>query len=173
LGKIVSGVGAATAALGTDPWTFVRVAAAETLGTMPNDAAAHRALASAIADPSPKVRAASIDALGKLHATKYTEKIRERLDDGKEDVEVRALSARTLGVMCAKDATDRLTKLALIARSPVDEADERLGTAAIDALAAIHPADLAKRLAPLRAKGVRLPLRRAAERAIAEPGTCR
>ena len=68
---------------------------------------------------------------------------------------------------------DRLTKLALNARAPVDEADERIGMAAIEALGALHPADLEARLAPLRAKDARLPLRRAAERALADAGTCR
>ncbi|HVJ93307.1 MAG TPA: hypothetical protein VM580_26080 [Labilithrix sp.] len=88
-------------------------------------------------------------------------------------MEVRSLAARTLGTMCIKGATDRLTKLALLSRSPVDTADEQLSMAAIEALAALHPADLDKRLAPLRAKDVRLPLRRAAERALADPGVCR
>ena len=75
--------------------------------------------------------------------------------------------------MCVKSAVDWLTKLAHLSRSPVDEADERLGMAAIDALSALRPADLEKRLAPLRAKEVRMPVRRAAERALAEPGLCR
>jgi uncharacterized small protein (DUF1192 family) len=75
--------------------------------------------------------------------------------------------------MCVAGAADRLTKLALLSRAPVDEADERIGTAAIDALSLLHPPDLEKRLAPLRAKDVRLPVRKAAERALAEPGACR
>ena len=173
LGKIPAGSGAATNALTSDVWTFVRVAAAEALGAMPEDGPGQNALAAALADGSPKVRGAAIAALGNLRATRQAEKIRERLDDGKEDVEVRALAARTLGTMCVRSAADRLTKLAHLARSPVDEADERLGMAAIDALSALRPADLEKRLAPLRAKEVRMPLRRAAERALAEPGICR
>ncbi|MBN9164418.1 MAG: HEAT repeat domain-containing protein [Myxococcales bacterium] len=173
LGKIPAGSSAATNALTSDVWTFVRVAAAEALGAIPEDGPGQNALASALADGSPKVRGAAIAALGNLRATKQAEKIRERLDDGKEDVEVRALAARTLGAMCVRRAADRLTKLAHLARSPVDEADERLGMAAIDALSALRPADLEKRLAPLRAKEVRMPLRRAAERALAEPGLCR
>ena len=86
---------------------------------------------------------------------------------------MRALAAKTLGDLCARDATDALTELAVLSRAPVDEADERLGVAAIDALAVLHPRDLEKRLAPLRAKGVRAPVRRAADRALAEPGACR
>jgi hypothetical protein len=72
-----------------------------------------------------------------------------------------------------RNATDRLTKLAYLARAPVDEADDRIGIAAIEALGALHPADLETRLAPLRAKDVRLPVRRAAERALSEPAACR
>ena len=100
-------------------------------------------------------------------------RVRERLDDTREDPEVRAFAARTLGAMCMHNATDRLTKLAYLARAPVDEADDRIGIAAIEALGALHPPDLETRLAPLRAKDVRMPVRRAAERALTEPGTCR
>ncbi|MBX3208362.1 MAG: HEAT repeat domain-containing protein [Labilithrix sp.] len=173
IGKAPSGAGAAASALASDGWTFVRVAAAEALGAIPESAAGQGALASALADGSPKVRGAALTALGSLHATRQAEKIRERLDDGKEDVEVRALAARTLGALCVTSAADRLTKLAHLSRSPVDEADERLGMAAIEALSALHPPDLDRRLAPLRAKEVRMPVRRAAERALAEPGVCR
>lgn len=174
LGKIPSGTGAAAAALANDGWTFVRVAAADALGAIATDGGAGQdALAKALEDASPKVRSAAVTALGNLRATKHAGKIRERLDDGKEDVEVRALAARTLGSMCVRSATDRLTKLAQLSRSPVDESDERIGMAAIDALAALRPPDLDKRLAPLRAKEVRMPVRRAAERALAEPGVCR
>jgi len=173
-GKIPSGADAAATALANDAWTFVRIAAADALGAVAADSGTgQRALAGALADRSPKVRSAAVTALGALHATKHADDIRDRLDDGKEDVEVRALAARTLGEMCVRSATDRLTKLAHLSRSPVDEADERIGMAAIDALAALHPSDLEKRLAPLRAKEVRMPVRRAAERALAEPGLCR
>lgn len=173
LGKAAAGAGDAAKALAGDAWTFVRVAAAEALGAMSDGGAGESALAAALSDASPKVRGAALTALGNLHATRHAAKIRERLDDGKEDVEVRALAARTLGALCVTSAADRLTKLAHLSRSPVDEADERLGMAAIDALSALRPPDLAKRLAPLRAKDVRMPVRRAAERALAEPGVCR
>jgi HEAT repeat protein len=172
-GKLDAGGDAAEHAVADDPWTFVRVAAADTLGSLNSNAGRQRALASALTDKSPKVRSAAVIALGNQRAVAQADKIRERLDDGHEDVEVRALAARTLGTMCVRSATDRLTRLAQLSRSPVDEADERLGVAAIDALSTLHPPDLEKRLAPLRAKEVRLPVRRAAERAIAEPGACR
>lgn len=171
--KIAAGARAAAGALANDAWTFVRAAAVEALGVVATSGATEAALAAGLRDASPKVRAAAVTALGSRHASEHSAKIRERLDDAKEDVEVRALAARTLGAMCVRSATDRLTKLAGRSRAPIDEADERIGVAAIDALAALHPPDLAERLAPLREKGVRLPVRRAAERALAEPGLCR
>jgi HEAT repeat protein len=171
-GHLSSGTDAAARALVKDPWTFVRVAGADALGVIAENGVGQAALAEALGDGSPKVRSAAVGALGNQHATKYGPKIRERLDDTKEDVDVRALAARTLGTLCVRGATDRLTRLAQLSRAPIDEADERLGMAAIDALAAIHPPDLDKRLAPLRAKENRIPVRRAAERALAEPGVC-
>ncbi len=175
LGSATVAAGAAVAAQASqrDEWTFVRVAATDALGTMPQDAVTTNALVTALADPSAKVRVSALGALGRTKATNQAPRVRERLDDPKENPEVRALAARTLGSMCVQSATDRLTKLALNSRAPVDEADERIGMAAIEALGALHPADLEARLAPLRVKEARMPVRRAAERALAEPGTCR
>jgi HEAT repeat protein len=172
--SLAAGARPASELLAGDPWTFVRVAAADALATAPDGPPTTSALVRALRDDaSPLVRAAAIVALGRQRATSQTPAIRERLDDAREDVEVRALAARTLGVMCASGAADRLTKLAHLARSPVDETDDRMGIAAIEALGTLHPPDLAARLAPLRGKDVRLPVRRAAERAMAEPGSCR
>jgi len=168
-----SGIAPAAQALASDEWTFVRVAATETLGALPADERAAAALVKALEDGSPKVRGSSLAAIGKLRLVAHARRVRERLDDTKEDPEVRALAARTLGAMCVQDAADRLTKLAHLSRSPVDEADERVGMAAIEALGALHPGDLEQRLAPLRVKEVRMPVRRAAERALAEPSACR
>lgn len=159
-------------ALATDDWTFVRVAAAESLGKSAESGGAASGLARALRDKSARVRAAAVTSLGALRATGQADEVRARLDDDKEDAEVRALAARALGAMCARSAVERLTKLALRSRAPVDETDERLGGAAIEALIAIHPPDLDKRLEPLRARDVRLPVRRAAERARSEPGIC-
>lgn len=168
-----AGVPAAAQALAKDEWTFVRMAAADALGALSQDTAATTALAAGLNDPSPKVRSTSIAALGKQRATTQAPLVRERLDDTKEDPDVRAMAARTLGVMCVQSAADRLTKLAFLARAPVDEADDRIGIAAIEALGALHPQDLEARLAPLRGKDVRMPVRRAAERAMIEPTSCR
>lgn len=175
--KAIAGVGSslstAAKALANDEWTFVRVAAAEALGALSANPVATNALVAALSDSSAKVRWASIAGLGKQRATAQAERVRERLDDTKEDPEVRALSARTLGSMCVQSAADRLTRLALLSRSPVDEADERIGLAAIAGLGTLHPEDLEARLAPLRGKDIRVPLRRAAERALSETATCR
>jgi HEAT repeat protein len=171
--RLGAGVPAAAEAMTRDEWTFVRIAAAEALGAAPQGPAATSALVAGLEDKSPKVRSTAIAALGRQRAIAQAPRVRERLDDTKEDPEVRALAARTLGAMCVQSASDRLTKLALLSRSPVDEADERIGVAAIDALGALHPADLAARLAPLRVKGIPMPVRRAVERAISEPSPCR
>lgn len=168
-----AGAAAAAQALASDEWTFVRVAAAEAIGKLPQDERTSNALGAALGDASPRVRASVISAIARQRATGLAGKVRERLDDTREDPEVRAMAARTLGAMCVQNTADRLTKLAHLSRAPVDEADERVGMAAIEALGALHPADLAERLAPLRAKEVRLPVRRAAERALAEPSACR
>lgn len=164
---------AAATALTSDDWTFVRLAAAEALGALPQDDRSAVALTTALRDTSPRVRSTAIAAFGAHRAVRHADKIRERLDDAKEDPDVRAMAARTLGTMCVQNASERLTKLALLSRAPVDESDERVGMAAIEALGALHPADLEQRLAPLRAKEVRLPVRKAAERALSDSGVCR
>ncbi|MBX3232836.1 MAG: hypothetical protein KIT84_42560 [Labilithrix sp.] len=161
---------AAARALGGDTWTFVRVAAAEVLGATGAEPAA---LAKGLGDRSAKVRAAAVVALGASRAAGQASAIRARLDDTQEDVEVRALAARTLGKLCVQSAADRLTHLAILARSPVDEADERIGTAALEALGMLHPPDIEKRLAPLRDPKSRTLLKRAADAAVAERGSCR
>ena len=119
----------------------------------------------------PLVRVAAVNALAR--SPRSAKKIYARLDDAREDGDVRAVAATTLGAMCWRDATDRLTKLALHAADPESERQERIARASLQALAMLHPPDLAKRLAPLRAKDVRLPVRTAAERAVADPGTCK
>lgn len=171
--SLVAGAAAASQALAKDDWTFVRMAAADALGALPDEPVTTTSLAKGLGDASPKVRWTSLSALGKRHAITQAPLVRERLDDSREDPEVRAFAARTLGAMCMQNAVDRLTKLAHLARSPVDEADDRIGMAAIEALGALHPQDLEARLAPLRSKDVRTPVRRAADRALSEPASCR
>ena len=161
-----------TEALAKDEWTFVRVAAAEALGAMPSNNDAASSLDRALDDKSAKVRFAVVNSLATLKASGSGGHIRERLEAAKEDPDVRAAAARALGAMCVQNATSELTKHALAAKLPTNEANDRIGIAAIEALGALHPKDIEQRLAPLVAKDSRLPVRRAALRAIAEPTTC-
>ena len=169
--KLAAAAPDATKALLSDRWTFVRVAALDALGVLPPSASSESATAAALGDTSPFVRAAAISALG--HSAKYAKKIYERLDEPREDVDVRVIAATTLGALCWHDATDRLTTLALHAPDPESERQERIAMASLGALAALHPRNLEKRIAPLLAKDVRLPVKQAAERAIRGPGSCR
>ncbi len=170
---MAAGARPAAGALAEDPWTFVRIAAADALATLPQDETTSGALAKALGDASPRVRVAALGGLGKQRATAMAPKVRAKLEDGREDADVRAAAAQTLGALCDRSAIDKLTKLALLARSPVDEADDRIGMASIEALGMLHPADLERRLAPLRGKDVRLPVRHAVERASSATTTCR
>jgi hypothetical protein len=115
---------------------------------------------------------ATLAAIQKQRTSALSGAVRERLDDADEDADVRAVAARTLGAQCIQKSVDRLTDLALRSRAPVDEADETIGVAAIEALGTLHPSDLAARLAPLRQKQARSPVRQAVERALLEVGSC-
>lgn len=168
LGKSV-----AVSAIAKDEWTFVRAAAFDALAVMPRDRATEAALENALEDKNPLVRLAAVGAIGKMHVTTLGDAILDRLDDRDEYLEVRVAAARALGALCMQNATDRLSELSERAKLPVDAFDDRIGFAAIEALGAIHPPDLAARLAPLRDKNVRVPARLAADRALATPPACR
>jgi HEAT repeat protein len=158
--------------LAHDPWTFVRVAAAEALATLPATAASDRALAEALDQLAPRVRQRAIVALTARGAKAYTGVIRDRLTNVKEDGIVRAASARAAGLLCDVKAEDLLAELAVKGGSSADAGDVTLGLVATAALGKLHPADLASRFAPLQSKGVRPDARVAAERALADPVHC-
>jgi HEAT repeat protein len=161
-------------ALAHDPWTFVRVAAAGALATVPASAEVDSALGEAVGDHSPHVRAAAISALAERGAVAARKPIRERLEDSREDLDVRLSAAHALGALCEARAVDRLTELARAGAGPiVDEGGSQLSTAAIEALGMIHPPDLATRLAPLQGKGVSELAHDAATRALAAVPHCR
>ena len=173
-----SHLGSASSALGArladDPWTFVRAAAAGSLASLPPSGAVDGALAAALADASPRVRAAAIAGLSGHRAVTHADAVRARLDDKREDVEVRVSAARALGAMCVRAAAPRLAELAEMAASPLtDEASLQIALSALDALGHLHPADLDARTERLRAKDVREEVQRAASRARAEPDVCR
>jgi HEAT repeat protein len=160
--------------LESDPWTFVRVAAARALGTMPAARDLDKSLASALGtDTSAQVRSAILGALAAHQARAYADAVRSRLDDAQEVADVRVAAARALGAMCDSSQLERLTEIARSAADPMAGGDElALGLAATSALGDIHPADLAIRLAKLRDKSVRDAVRAAAEHALAAPARC-
>ncbi len=168
-----SAVGSLGKLLRDDPWIFVRAASAIAIGSVAASPGADSALASVLdKDPSPRVRAAVIDALG-LHRASFARDVRKRLDDEAETIQVRTAAARALGAMCDARSYDRLTELAQAAASPVASQDElALALAAIDALGHAHPADVGKRLAPIDDKSVKQELRNAARHAFMMRGAC-
>ena len=161
--------------LETDPWPFVRVAAADALGAMPPAVDVDRGLGTALkADTSSPVRVAILAALAGHRARGFSDAVRERVDDEREDPEVRVAAARALGALCDAKTLDRLTELARAAADPaVDQDTLALGLAAVDALGAMHPADLAARLSKLRGEGVRDAVKAAAAKALAMAPACR
>lgn len=159
--------------LASDPWTFVRVGAARTLGKLPADGAVDAALARALRDPSVEVRGNAIDALGAHRATAHAPLLRARAGDVEEPLEIRTKSMLALAQLCDKGSVDAWTKLALRTASPASVADRRLGAAAVIALGMVHPADLRQRLAPLLDKGAPVDARELAKDALAAAGSCR
>lgn len=157
-----------------DEWTFVRVAAASALGsTRAVSPTIEKALEAALSDSATLVKQASLGALGVRRATGAAGAISAVAKDPAASVDLRVTATRTLGAVCAVAEVEFLTRAANRALSPIDEADLRLGVAAIDALGRIHPDDLGARLTKLRDKSVRPPLRHAADRAMVEPSACR
>lgn len=161
--------------LAGDPWTFVRLAAAQALGAMPPGTELDGALGSALEkEKSSPVEEAILDALAAHKARGALKAVRARFDDDREDAVVRTAAARTLGALCDADWVDELTKVALHADDPlVNSEGLALTLAAIEALGAIHPKDVASRLKPLDADGVKEAVRATVKRAIANPGSCR
>lgn len=158
-----------------DPWPFVRLAALRALGGAPL-AVKQRALATVkerLADQSFDVRRGALEAMNGMPAAWVRDDIMARLDDEDEALPVRSQAARTLGTVCSVADLDRLTTLAQATLTPVAfELEREVGLAAIEALGMIHPADLPKRLAPLRSPKAPVTLKAAADRALAAPPRC-
>ncbi|WP_437280126.1 HEAT repeat domain-containing protein [Sorangium sp. So ce375] len=172
--KLPAGAAEALAArLASDPWTFIRGGAALAIGAMPATPTGDRALAGALADGSPEVRRYALDGLGAHRATAHIEAVRDRAEDKEEDVEVRARAILALGAMCDASSVDLWTRLALRAKAPIGEHDQRLGSAALAALGSVHPADLPARLKPLLDKDTPHGLREAARAALSAAPQCR
>jgi HEAT repeat protein len=156
-----------------DPWSFVRTSAATAIGSFPAAIDVDRSLAAALKDPSPLVRVAAIDALAAHRAATFAPDLRARLDDEGEGIDVRVAATRALGATCDAASLGRLSDLAGKVASPIaSDVEVALGLAAIDAIGAMHPADIARRLSAVTAPGVSASVRRRAHDAISEPGTC-
>ncbi len=158
-----------------DPWPFVRMASLRAIaGASP--AAKREALDTIrerLGDPSFDVRKAALEAMAGLPAATVREDILGRLDDEREAVPVRAQAARSLGAVCSVADLDRLTLLAHATLAPMAfELEREVGLAALEALGALHPRDLQKRLEPLRSKKAPATLKAAADRAFAAPARC-
>jgi hypothetical protein len=105
-----------------------------------------------------------IVALGEHHVSSDLGKIQARLRDEEEYPMVRAAAAQALAALCDTSSLDALTSYAQKLLDPMATAQDHLiGSAALLALGDMHPADLAKRLEPLRAKGAPPQARQAAD----------
>jgi HEAT repeats len=168
-----SAVDPAVRALGEDPWPFVRAQAVGVLAAAPAGERVDGALGAALADGSAAVRTAAIGALAHHRAASGRDRIRERMGDKDEDSEVRAAAARALGAICDAGSTDRLTELARGLALPDGSDDaQRVGLGALVGLAALKPADLRGRLAPLLSADVPPGVRAAALSAVSAPSAC-
>ena len=164
----------AKAVLSEDGWSFVRAQAVAVLANAPSTPDVDRALGRALRDLSVGVRGATVAALGRRRSLAYRDGVRERLDDGNEDAEVRAAAAGALGGMCDARSTDRLTELARGLGVPgTSEEDQQVALGALGGLANLQPRDLRDRLAPLLAASAPPFARTAAERALSSPAGCR
>jgi HEAT repeat protein len=159
--------------LKNDRWPLVRKATATALGHYPADPQVDRALADALEDSSPLVRAPVLLALGERGATAHAEEVRDRLTDRDEAMEVRSSAALALGLMCDAGAVDILTDLAKNLGSASASTETRmLGPVAVAALGRIHPPDLQKRLGPLLEKSAWPSARAAASAALSARDVC-
>jgi HEAT repeat protein len=170
--RVFAAEGSAIAALAHDPWTFVRAEAAGALAVLPASPASDEALNQAVGDKVPRVRALAIAGLAGHAAAGFVATIRARLEDAHEDLDVRIAAAHAVGALCDGRALGPLSRFAVSGGSSPDPNDVALGLAATEALAQLHPPDLAKRLKDLDSRGVRPDAKRAADAAIAAHGTC-
>jgi len=130
-----------------DAWTYVRVAAAETLGESKGGGDVDVALGDATRDDLPAVRSAAIRALSTRGARSQLPAIRKRAFAPTELVEVRAEAIGALGALCDKASVDELFDIAK--RGSSNEGAHQMALAAVAALGEIHPVDLAQRLSAL------------------------
>lgn len=165
---------ALTKRLEGDEWPMVRVAAAESLAPQPADPQIDSSLIKALDDDSWLVKAAAADAVGVRRASVAGEPLLDLFTDKDERFEVRIAAARALGDICYDRAIDKLTDSAKRLRSPSpDPRDRAIASSALEALAKLHPSDLASRLEPLLAgKDTPVGTKQAAREALAAQPRC-
>ncbi len=158
-----------------DFWPIVRVAAAEALAPQPANAEADKALVSALADESWLVKVAAAESVATRKVSIAGEPLLDLFSDKKERFEVRIAAARALGDVCHDRALNALTDAARTLKSPSPDARDRaVASSALDALAKLHPSDLASRLEPLlNGKNTPAGTKQAAQTALAAEPHCR
>jgi HEAT repeat protein len=172
-GRFATAAPELTRLLEDDRWPIVRRMAAAGLGALPPEPKGDRALAEALEDEAPWVRASAAEALGARRVASAAEALRERLEDHEERFEVRRAAAAALGTLCDRDSVDVLTTLIRRVTDPLATAEERaLGEVSMDALARIRPPDLDARFAPLEKTGARGAVAHA-RKAAQSSGVCR
>lgn len=166
------GVAALLQRLEDDAWPMVRVEAVRSL--LP--AAGGRidaALGEALDDDSRQVRRAVVFALGQRGVRGQAPALRDLLQDGEEDVAVRAAAAVSLGQLCDTASAAALTEHALrLGSLTLSESELLLGRAGLQGLALLKPLDLQKRLAPLLDPKAPAAVRRLARQALQSPNQC-
>jgi HEAT repeat protein len=152
----------------------VKVQAIAVLAHAPPSRSADDILRATLRDPSARVRGAALIALGERRAASAGDAVRERLDDAREDPDVRKAAAEALGGLCDERYADRLTELARSLGSPgTSEEQQRVALGALIGLAALKPPDLRVRLGPMLSPTSPPPVRAAAQKALAARGACR
>jgi hypothetical protein len=166
-------IDAARDAAMNDGWPFVKAQAIGVLAKAPPSGLVDDALRRAMEDTSAHVRLAAVLATGMRRTSALHEALRARLDDVVEDAEVRAAAARALGAVCDTSSIDRLTALAHGVGVPgTTEDEQQICVGALVGLAALKPADLRDRLAPLLSLKASPQVRAAAEQALAARSPC-
>lgn len=172
---VAPGAGSSLSALlETDPWTYVRTAAAQALGARAPTPTSDETLMDRLAEePSSRVRAAILQAMGTRRSRRTISAIREKAEEAQETIAVRKAALRALGTLCDRASVELLTKLAHRAATAQVPYDRPLGEVALRALGKIHPPDLEARIAPLLDPPVPTNLRRMARSLLRERGGCR
>ena len=167
-------VQAGLAQLGGAGFGFVRVAALAMLARAPRAEPTDTAVAKALDDVSPRVRAAAAMTLGARHATSAGPALLTKAQDKDEDLDVREAATFALGDVCDARAIDALTQLAHGASQPMaNDVQVRTGAAAIVALGKLHPKDLRQRLSAALSDAAPKGARELAQKAVAAAGSCR